>query len=254
MTLPYRLDRTITIRATQDTVFSFFTDSARWASWWGAGSTIDARPGGGIHIRLADGTEVTGEVIELFAPERISFSYGFVSGRPIAPGGSLVTIELQPDGDGTRLHLWHEFSDETARDEHVQGWRYQLALFSNLVSDQVHADAASIVDAWFDAWLEVDVEAREKSLSRIATPEVRFRDRFGCTDGIADLLPHISAAQRFMPNIQMRRRGDIRQCQGTALAEWAAVTADGQERATGTNVFVFASDGRIESVTGFWKM
>jgi len=67
-------------------------------------------------------------------------------------------------------------------------------------------------------------------------------------------LPHISAAQRFMPHIQMRRRGDIRQCQGTALVEWAAVTADGQERATGTNVFLFAADGRIESVTGFWKM
>ena len=46
----------------------------------------------------------------------------------------------------------------------------------------------------------------------------------------------------------------MRHCQGTALVDWVALTADGQERAAGTNVFVFAADGRIESVTGFWKM
>ena len=44
--LPYRLDRTIVIRASRETVFAFFTDSDRWASWWGAGSRIEGRPGG----------------------------------------------------------------------------------------------------------------------------------------------------------------------------------------------------------------
>jgi uncharacterized protein YndB with AHSA1/START domain len=254
MTLPHRLDRTITIRAGRDTVFAFFTDAARWAAWWGAGSTIDARPGGDVRIRYPDGTEVSGEVLELLAPERISFTYGYASGQPIAPGGSRVTIELQPDGDGTRLHLWHEFADEATRDQHLQGWRYQLALFSNVVANHLHADAAARVDAWFEAWREVDVERREKSLSAIASAAVRFRDRFGCTEGIADLLPHISAAQRFMPEIQMRRHGSIRHCQGTVLVDWAALTPDGQERGAGTNVFVFAADGRIESVTGFGKV
>jgi hypothetical protein len=37
-----------------------------------------------------------------------------------------------------------------------------------------------------------------------------------------------------------------------ALADWIARTGDGQERARGTNVFVFDSRGRIDSVTGFW--
>ena len=39
-TMPYRIDRTLVIHALPDTVFSFFTSSERWASWWGAGSTI----------------------------------------------------------------------------------------------------------------------------------------------------------------------------------------------------------------------
>ena len=35
MFLPFQLDRTVRIQARPDTVFTFFTDSDRWASWWG---------------------------------------------------------------------------------------------------------------------------------------------------------------------------------------------------------------------------
>jgi len=254
MTLPHRLDRTVSIRAPRETVFRFFTDSARWAAWWGKGSTIDARPGGVVSIRYPDGTEAAGEVLDLRPPERIAFSYGFVSGKPFPSGGSRVTMDLEADGAGTRLTLSHEFPDAAARDEFVQGWRYQLSLFANLVADEVNAGAGGVIDEWFASWRETDADIRERSLARIAIPDVQFRDRFGCTAGIGDLLPHIAAAQRFMPNIQMERRGDVRHCQGTALVDWVALTGDGQERAAGTNVFVFGADGRIESVTGFWKM
>jgi uncharacterized protein YndB with AHSA1/START domain len=40
MTLAFSLDWTIEIRARRATVFGFFTDAARWARWWGSGSTI----------------------------------------------------------------------------------------------------------------------------------------------------------------------------------------------------------------------
>jgi uncharacterized protein YndB with AHSA1/START domain len=43
--LPYELKRVLVIQASRETVFRFFTDEARWAAWWGAGSTIDPRPG-----------------------------------------------------------------------------------------------------------------------------------------------------------------------------------------------------------------
>ena len=92
--LPHRLDRIVNIQASPDTVFRFFTDVARWARWWGAGSTIDPRPGGRVLIRYPDGTEVVGEVVELTAPERLVFTYGFASGAPIPPGSSRVAIRL----------------------------------------------------------------------------------------------------------------------------------------------------------------
>lgn len=250
--LPHRLDRSVVINATREIVFRYFTDTTRWASWWGAGSTIDARPGGALHIRYPEGTEASGEVLEVQPPERIVFTYGYNSGKPIPSGSSRVTIRLEPDLKGTRLLFAHEFSEAAVRDEHVQGWRYQLSVFANVVANEVHSGAAAAVDAWFDAWAESDATAREQALARIATPDVRFRDRYSNLDGLADLLPHVAAAQRFMPGIRLHRSGDARQCQGMALVDWVMRGSDGQDQGRGTSAFVFGPDGRIESVTGFW--
>ena len=249
--LPYRLDRTIVIKARPETVFRFFTDSARWAGWWGAGSTIDATPGGKVYIRHPNGIESLGEVLEVRQPEQIAFTYGFVNGKPMPPGSSRVTIRLEPDEAGTRLRLWHEFAEAGPRDEHVQGWRFQLSLFSNAVANEVFADVAGLMDDWFAAWAIADEGAREETLGRIAAQEVRFADRFSALDGMEDLTAHIGAAQRFMPGILLRRKGEVRQCQGTVIVDWVAANGHGQELMSGSNVFVLGADGRIEAVTGF---
>jgi len=251
--LPFQLDRAVVIHATPETVFRFFTDSARFASWWGAGSTIDPRPGGRVYIKHPGTAESAGEILEIQPPRRLVFTYGYVSGKPIPPGSSRVTIELEPERAGTRLRLRHELADQAARDEHVQGWRFQLSLFANVVADEVNAKAADAADAWFAAWAEPDAPTREKALGAVATAEVRFQDRYSNLDGMADLLPHIAAAQHFMPGIRTRRRGAPRHCQGMALVDWVAEGPDGKERGAGTNAFVFGPTGKIEWVTGFWS-
>jgi uncharacterized protein YndB with AHSA1/START domain len=248
--LSHRLDRTILINAPRESVFRYFTDSARWASWWGAGSTIDARPGGRIYIRYPEGTEVAGEVVEVHPPERIVFTYGYVAGNPIPPGSSRVTIQLSAERGATRLTLTHELESADVRDQHVQGWRYQLSVFSNVVADDVNSGAAAVIDAWFDSWAEPVAAAREQTLARIAATDVRFHDRYSNINSLTELFPHIAAAQHFMPGMRMRRSGDVRHCQGTLLADFAIVGPDGTERARGTNVFVFGPDGRIASATG----
>ena len=251
--LPHHLHRTVVIRATPETVFQFFTDSARWANWWGAGSTIDAQPGGKVYIRHPNGVESLGEVLEVQHPERIVFTYGFVSGKPMPPGSSRVTIELAPDEAGTRLQLLHEFAEVAPRDEHVQGWRFQLSLFSNVVANEVFAGVSAIVDEWLDVWANPDDQARQEVLAKIAVPGIRFHDRFSLIDGLLDLTAHIGAAQRFMPGVRMRRVGEVRHCQGTVLADWTAAGSDGSERMAGTNVFVFGPDLKIASVTGLLR-
>jgi uncharacterized protein YndB with AHSA1/START domain len=124
LTLPHRLDRTVVIQAEPETVFRFFTDSTRWARWWGAGSTIEPRAGGDLYIRHPGNVESRGNVVSIEAPRRIVFTYGFVSGNPVPPGASRVTIELEAIREGTRLMLTHEFPTAAPRDEHVQGWRF----------------------------------------------------------------------------------------------------------------------------------
>jgi len=247
----HRLDRTIIINAPREAVFKYFTDSSRWAAWWGEGSTIDSRPGGRIHIKYPEGTEVAGEVVEVRPPERIVFTYGYVSGDPIPAGSSRVSIQLAEDHRATRLTLTHELGSAAARDQHIQGWRYQLSLFSNVVADEVNRDAATRIDAWFDSWAEPDAAKREETLGAIAAPDIRFHDRYSNIAGLGELLPHIAAAQHFMPGMRMTRSGAVRHCQGTVLADFAVVGPDGAERARGTNVFVLGPTGQIETATGF---
>lgn len=251
--LTHSLDRCIVIQASPETVFRFFTDSARWAAWWGAGSAIDARAGGKVAIRYPDGTEVLGEVMEVSVPRRIVFTYGYASGKPIPPGASRVTIRLEPHARGTEVRLTHEFADAAVRDLHIQGWRFQLSLFVNAVAEEVNAGAAGAVDGWFAAWSIADESARAAALARVVSPEIRFGDRYSSIAGLSELVAHTGAAQRFMPQIQLERRGPIRHCQGVVLADWAAGGADGAERAKGTNVFLFGPNGLIDSVTGFWS-
>jgi uncharacterized protein YndB with AHSA1/START domain len=251
--LPYRLDRTLLIRARRETVFSFFTDSSRWASWWGAGSSIDPAPGGAVLIRHPNGVEASGEVVEVRAPERIVFTYGYANGRPAPPGSSRVTITLDDHADGTLLQLTHEFADETARDEHVQGWRFQLSLFANAVANLASAHLARVVAGWFEAWNEPDGPRRDALLAQVTGPTVRFSDRFSCVDGLPDLTAHLAAVHRFMPGVRITPSGEPRHCQWSMLSDWSAAGPDDTPRGRGTNLFMFDADGRIASVTGFWS-
>lgn len=251
-TFPHALTRTVLIRATPETVFRFFTDSARWAAWWGAGSTIDSKVGGAVRICYPGGIVVLGNVMEIVEPKRIVFTYGFESGTPITAGSSRVTIQVAADQAGTLVSLRHEFEEAHAlvRDEHVQGWRYQLSVFANVVANEAHANAADIVDEWFAAWAEPDAGVRSETLHRIASPAIQFHDRYSTLDTLPDLLAHITAAQRFMPNVRMKRTGKVRHCQGVVLAEWKVRGEDAKIVMSGTNVFSFDSMGQLRAVTG----
>jgi hypothetical protein len=193
-----------------------------------------------------------GRVVEIDPPEKIVFTYGYRSGTPIPEGGSLVTIRLAEHADGTELNLLHAFAETSMRDQHIQGWRYQLAVFGNVTANEARGGASEAVDSWFAAWSEPDAATRESVLDRIASPDVRFRDQFSLIDGLDDLRPHLAAVHKFMPGMRVTRDGPVRHCQGMVLADWVAHGADGQAKGRGTNVFVFGPDGDIRSVAGFW--
>ncbi|HSM12539.1 MAG TPA: SRPBCC domain-containing protein [Thermoanaerobaculia bacterium] len=251
--LRHSLDRAVRFRARRERVFAFLSETERWASWWGAGSSIEPVAGGSVAIRYPNGVEAGGEVLEIEPPSKLAFGFGYASGRPIPLGASRVQIDLVEEAGGTLLRLRHELADAAARDQHVQGWRYQLAVLANAVAESQHGAAIERVDAWFAAWSAADPARRAQLLDGAAAPGIAFRDRFGSVEGRAELEAHLEAVQRFLPETRITRNGPIRVCQGAALADWRSTGPDGAERGHGTNWFRFDADLRIEEVVGFWS-
>lgn len=251
--LSFSLDRDIVIAASRETVFRYFTDSERWARWWGAGSRIDPRPGGDLLIRYPDGSTARGTVIEIDPPARIAFTYGYDRpDAPIPPGGSRVTITVSDVASGVRVRLHHEVADAAVRDDHVGGWRHQMGVFANVVMTEHDAAATATIDRYLAAWSEPDVAKRREALAGACSDDVLYRDRFGFSTGRDDLEGHLAAAQRHLP-ARLERSGPPRVTLGMAIVDWTAAK-DGAVAARGTSVIELAPDGRIARVTGFWTM
>ncbi|MBL9078460.1 MAG: SRPBCC domain-containing protein [Planctomycetes bacterium] len=251
--LPHSLTRSLLVRAPRTVVFRYFTDSARFARWWGEGSTIDGRVGGDVKIAYPNGVVARGVVRQLEPDRRIAFTYGYERVHPeLPPGSSLVTIELHDDPAGTRLEFRHDLPAAKTRDHHVPGWRYHLSVFANVVADEHHGGAAATIDRWFLAWAEADAAKRRALLADCTTDDVALHDRYSCLRGRDELDGHVANTHVHAPGITMQRAGPVRHCQGTALVDWTAADASGAPGGGGTNVVRFAADGRIADVVGFW--
>jgi uncharacterized protein YndB with AHSA1/START domain len=247
--------RQVEICAPRETVFRYFCDSERFAKWWGEGSKVDPRPGGEVRIRYPDGTVASGSFKEIARPERVVFTYGYEGpGKPIAPGGSTVSITLEETPRGTLVTLRHTGlpSAEVARD-HDPGWRYQLSLFSKAVAAEQHAGAGAIADKWFAAWKETDPARRRELLDGCVTSDVTFHDQFAAVSGRDDLDGHIAASQIFMPAAWIERVGEPAQSHGNALVRWQIHDVEGNVTGKGVNAVAFGPDGRMRRVVGFWE-
>lgn len=116
------------IAAAPATVFSFFTDVERWTSWQGVDGEIDAIPGGVFRIRMPGAQVAVGRFVELLPHRRIVFTWGWEGdGSPVPPGSTTVTIELEPDEDGTLVRLTHaDLAPPPVAEHHRQGWELYL--------------------------------------------------------------------------------------------------------------------------------
>ena len=116
-------------------VYAARTDPQKIIRWFGRSDArpdsfqadIDARIGGRFRVSFstdAEYYEVGGVYREVVANARLVFSWAWHS---TPERESLVTVSLQPDGDGTLLELTHEqLFDQAARDGHERGWMGSL--------------------------------------------------------------------------------------------------------------------------------
>ena len=114
------------IEAKPETVFEFFVDPLLMRTWMGGQAVLDPRPGGVFAVDIGAAL-ARGEYVEVLAPERVVFTWGWEGSEGVPPGSSTVTFTFEAAGNGTLLRMVHEglSAEEAARHRH--GWVHYLS-------------------------------------------------------------------------------------------------------------------------------
>jgi uncharacterized protein YndB with AHSA1/START domain len=129
-------------------VFRWWTEPELLRQWMSPVGTVDAevdlRVGGGLRIVMKGAgmvIEHVGRFVEIEPPRRLVFTWQspYTGNQP-----SLVTVELEPDGDRrTRLRLVHAQLPETAAESHRGGWGAMIDRLAGKLSREVNVSGAS---------------------------------------------------------------------------------------------------------------
>ena len=116
---------TRSIAAEPQRVWNAFTNANEYAAWiwpdeWNTTCEIDLRVGGAFRVASEDrGLSIQGIYAEIDPITRLVMNWTQTN----RDGDSLLTITIEPDGDGTSLVLTQEnFPDEASRADHERGW------------------------------------------------------------------------------------------------------------------------------------
>lgn len=113
----------VRVELAPDEVFDFFIDPARLVRWIGLSASLDPVAGGAFRFEVQPGQFCEGEYVEVRRPTFVSFTWGWTDpGWRLPPGASLVSVELAPAGDGTRVRLRHSRLPGDLRPIHDEGW------------------------------------------------------------------------------------------------------------------------------------
>jgi uncharacterized protein YndB with AHSA1/START domain len=134
------------IKASPETVFSFFTEAKRWLSWMGVDAELEPRPGGVFRMNVRGDGYASGRFITVDPPRHISFTWGWeTDGSPLPPGDSTVEITLEPIEDGTLVRLEHQHLPAEMFDLHRDGWRHYLSRLAFRASGEEPGPDPSVV-------------------------------------------------------------------------------------------------------------
>lgn len=114
------------IAAPPEVVYSYLTESVKWARWQGVDATIEARRGGLFVMRMPNGTTARGQFLELVPNERVVFTWGWVDHPGLPPGASTVEIEIMGDDRGSLLTLTHRGLPPDEVEIHDVGWSHYV--------------------------------------------------------------------------------------------------------------------------------
>jgi uncharacterized protein YndB with AHSA1/START domain len=120
----------VTIRATPERVFEFWTEPGHLVQWFGpegavcVAAEVDLKIGGRYRIgnRFPDGSVhwIAGAFELIEKPARLVYSWGL---EP-APSTERVTVKFVPQGDATEVTVIHEnIPSSKVQQGHAKGWQ-----------------------------------------------------------------------------------------------------------------------------------
>jgi uncharacterized protein YndB with AHSA1/START domain len=119
-----------------DEVFDAWTTPSRMAAWMSpvgaAEAEVDLRVGGSFRVVMVEARlEHSGEYLEIDPPRRLVFTWisPFTGAEP-----SVVTVEMLPHDDGTRVVLTHERLPEDVVDGHRDGWETMVGRLAGILA------------------------------------------------------------------------------------------------------------------------
>ncbi|MGY2874818.1 uncharacterized protein YndB with AHSA1/START domain [Marmoricola sp. URHA0025 HA25] len=132
-----KLERQIHVDASPEVVFDVVSSPEHLKEWWPDDAAVEATAGATgrlVFQRPApeEAMVVPITVVDAVPPRLFSFRWVYEDGQVPGPSNSLlVTFELEPSGEGTRVRMtesgfrergWEVAVLEEAYQEHVEGW------------------------------------------------------------------------------------------------------------------------------------
>jgi uncharacterized protein YndB with AHSA1/START domain len=119
--------REFTVSADAATVFAFFTDPQRLVRWIGTSAELDPHPGGIFLVDVHSGWTARGEFKEVVPVSHLAYTWGWEGNNEnVAPGSSLIEIDLLPSNGSTLVRFIHSGLPAAAVPGHSEGWTHYL--------------------------------------------------------------------------------------------------------------------------------
>ena len=143
------IERVIHVDASPEVVFEVVSSPEHLKEWWPDDAEVEAVAGASgrvvFHRPPPEETQVVPiTVVEALPPRLFSFRWVYDEGEEPAPDNSLlVTFELEPSGEGTRVRMtetgfrergWEVAVLEEAYREHTEGWDWFIPRLGEYVA------------------------------------------------------------------------------------------------------------------------
>ncbi|MDH3293955.1 MAG: TIGR03086 family metal-binding protein [Acidimicrobiia bacterium] len=118
--------------------FALLTEPERIRRWLAVTTSVDLRVGGEYRFVCVPGHVAAGQVTEIEPGKRVVYSWGWEGNPEVPPGSTSLIVELEPEGERTRIRLTHEGLVGVWAERHVDGWNHHL---DRLVAAAASGDA-----------------------------------------------------------------------------------------------------------------